>query len=443
MRYYISKLGLLSGFIFFITFFVTNTHNIEAHVQKEVWINWAHYLSSYPDYRQHEEPENIAKKGCSWGTWVTFANKIAAIEAKVGAWQDPKQLFESLDFVAMYKHPGYYYNHYLAYLADIKHTENQKKILIYALELLNPKAYLNFTEGCYELYKEKLLSPSLFQLVLCFELLCKHPLVDPPYAEVEVIKFLQQLRSELHHDRDTSKCIESILSGKLLKGWHKKRDCGLNNYLHYAEPLDIPEVLRQSNKELNEYYESWWEPKELPSSSMNFLMLLEHSNCYLQLGNPNNSNILSILGDSNYSDEEKRLFIFAMQRLGHYQNNNDPKQAMGAYRDMLWKVYYSYRIGKFSLPLLENLLHYPISFGKYYIHYPFYVMHYRSILLQEILDDFIDSPVIPCGWKDMAQKLKKGTLLSKEQMKYLEGYKNFLANHFMLYETIPPQKEIN
>jgi hypothetical protein len=467
MRYYIAKRDLLSVFIFFITFFMTNTHNIEAHVQKKVWIDWADYLSSYPDYRQHKEPEDIAKNGCSWGTWVTFPNKIAAIEAKVGSWSKPERLFESLDFVAMYKHPYYYYKHCLAYLADIKPTENQKKIAIYALELLSPNLYLNFANACYELYKEKLLSPSLFQLVLGFEVLYKHPLVDPPYAEGEVIKFLQQLQAELYHDTDTSKCIESILSGKLLKGWHKKSDRGSNNYLHYGEPLSIPEVIRQANKELDEYFQSWWEPKKLPSSSMNFLMLLEHANCYLQLGNPNNSNLLSILGDSNYSDEEKRLFIFAMQRLGCYQDNSDdpkhtlgtrkgimydndynynnknPKQAMGAYRDILWKAYYCYGIGKFSLPLLEYLLHYPISFGEYYIHYPFYVMHYKSILLQEILDDFIASPVIPCGWKDMAQKLKKGTLLSKEKMKYLEGYKDFLENHFTLYETIPPPQDID
>ncbi len=93
------------------------------------WVNWAHYLCKYPDYKKHQEPQDISINGCKWGTWVTFSNKIDAIAAKVGEWKDPTVLFNSLDFVAIYKHPDRYYEHCLAYLNDCRHPECQKKLL--------------------------------------------------------------------------------------------------------------------------------------------------------------------------------------------------------------------------------------------------------------------------------------------------------------------------
>jgi hypothetical protein len=147
---------------------------VEVHDQDDRdWANWAHYLCEYPDYRKHQEPQDIATNGCKWGTWVTFPNKIDAIVAKIGDWKDPSALFNSLDFVAIYKHPDHYHKHYLAYLGDDKYPECQKKIVIYALE--NMYRYLSFAKSCYELYQQQKLSEDLFQTVLGFGLLRIHP----------------------------------------------------------------------------------------------------------------------------------------------------------------------------------------------------------------------------------------------------------------------------
>lgn len=112
--------------------------------------------------------------------------------------------------------------------------------------------------------------------------------------------------------------------------------------------------------------------------------------------------------------------------------------------NLLDRAYWYYRTGKMALPLLENLLYssIPLDMGPAkYPCYPFFVTHYKSIHIQEGLDQFIASPIIPCGWKTLAKRLKKGTLLTKKEMEYLKGYQKFLDTYFILYETIPPHTQ--
>jgi hypothetical protein len=429
--YILSVLQIISFFIFTALVITKPSYTEAATWKKTTWVNWPDYLDHYPDYRQHKEPQDIAKNGCNWGTWVTFPNKIAAIQSKVGHLKDPKQLFESLDFIAMYRHPIYYYKHCIEYLSG-DYTDEQKKIAIYALENLGLYPYIEFTKACYQLYKQRKLSSSLFQFVLCFELSYTHPLVKEYDNKKDVEKVLQQLKSEVIKDEALSNQIEEMLSDRLKKRWKHSYSS------YYRYPLSIQETIKQANKELEEYV--FWEPEEMPKSSMNFLMLIEHANCYLQSGNPRNSEILKILVDPSYSNAEKRLFIFAMHRLS-YNQASDHKQSQGAYIEMLEKIYYSYAMGELPIALLEDVLHYP-EHSKSYIRYPFYVMDYKSVHLQKVLDEFIALPTITCDWKNMAKKLKKGTLLSREEIDSLQGYKEFLKTHFILYETIYPQKEV-
>ena len=157
---------------------IATPHLVEAKYSPEGrdWVSWVDYLHHYPDYQNHQEPEDIAVNGCRWGTWVTFPNKIIAIATKVGPWEHPEAFFRSQDFIALYQHPGYYRKHCLAYLADSRPTEQQKQIAIYAMECLWVEGYIDFAKACYQLYKEQRLSAALFQLVLGFELVRVHPL---------------------------------------------------------------------------------------------------------------------------------------------------------------------------------------------------------------------------------------------------------------------------
>lgn len=417
------------------------------------WLNWVDYISYHPDYRQHQELQDIANQGAPWGTWVNFPNKIAAIAAKVKNWEDPTALFNSLDFVAIYKHPGYYYEHCLEYLADPQQPEQHKQIVIYALE----QHGYQLARDCYKLYQKQQLSEALFRLVLGgFELLRIHPLVVQDnlsdFDKKRVTTFLHQIQDEVGAHTPIGLQADAILSGQLAKKWGRKSRSPL---LHYRDKLPIAPTIRQAAKEYLKYkkYRQWlgnW--KSLSEAELapirgqhQFLMLIEHVNCYIFLSSEDGDDVFfSFLKDPYTTNEEKRLFLFAMYRIG---GTGEVKNTVHTYNpgvaNLLDRTYSYYRTGDLALPLLEDLLHSPIplDMGEApYPRYPFFVSSYKSVHIQEGLDQFIASPTIPDGWKELAKRLKKGTLLTKQEINYLIGYQKFLGSHFILYETIPPQQ---
>ena len=402
------------------------------------WANWAHYLTSYPDYRMHQEPRDIKTNGCKWGTWVTFPNKIDAIAAKVRNWEDPTALFNSLDFVAIYKHPNHYYQHCLAYLDNPEYSEHQKQIVIYALE--NMYNYVSFAKSCYKLYQQQKLSEGLFKLVLGFELLYIHPLVIPDEdtsRKKETHQFLQQVHAEVGAHTPIGQHTEAILSGKYAQAWARR---GPSQYLHYKDPLPIIEIVREARKELCAYEHCWFDTQNIAYSPPYFLMLIEHINSYVFMGNPDENKVLRFLADSHASNKEKRLLIFAMYRLGDYPGDQlSREQAWNSYRELLTRAYLCYRAGDLPLALLEDLLYSPLWLGKYYPRYPFCILQHESLTIHKWLDAFIALPTVPGDWKKLARKFKKGTLITKKEMMYLKGYEEFMRDHFTLYEDIPPK----
>ncbi|WP_165941948.1 hypothetical protein, partial [Cardinium endosymbiont of Culicoides punctatus] len=69
--------------------------------------------------------------------------------------------------------------------------------------------------------------------------------------------------------------------------------------------------------------------------------------------------------------------------------------------------------------------------------YPFFIIDYKDKEVQRALDKFISIPTIPEGLKEIAHKVKNGTLATKEEMAYMRGYREFRKTHFTFYETIP------
>jgi hypothetical protein len=67
------------------------------------------------------------------------------------------------------------------------------------------------------------------------------------------------------------------------------------------------------------------------------------------------------------------------------------------------------------------------------------MLQYNSLAIHEWLDAFIALPTVPCDWKEMARRFKKGTLITKNEMMYLKDYQKFMQPHFTLYENIPPK----
>lgn len=115
-------------FSIFIILSVLFTQNYTYENQNS-WENCAHYFSTFPKYENYKEPLDLTQHGCNWGAWITFSNKIIAIEIKAGPWEKPEELFRSKEFLAMYKHPTYYQEAILDFLAESAPTDVQKKLL--------------------------------------------------------------------------------------------------------------------------------------------------------------------------------------------------------------------------------------------------------------------------------------------------------------------------
>ncbi len=302
--------------------------------------------------------------------------------------------------------------------------------------------YVFFAERCYKLYQQRKLSEDLFQIVLGFELLRIHPLVVPvgdESREKKIHLFLQWIQTELGIHTPIGQHIEAIVSGKLAQAWARK---GPSPHLHSKDPLPVPEIIRDATSELNNYERNWFQPQEVAYSPPYFLILIEHINSYVFLGNPDNNQVLKFLANPHVSNVEKRLLIFAMYQLGHYPNDQtNSKQTLNAYRELLTKAYLYYRTGELSLALLEDLLYSPLPLGSYYPRYPFCVLQYKSFMIHEWLNAFIALPTVPCGWKAMAQRFKEGTLLTERDMSHLRDYQRFMQTHFTLYEDIPQKTD--
>lgn len=142
---------------------------------------------------------------------------------------------------------------------------------------------------------------------------------------------------------------------------------------------------------------------------------------------------VTILKDPNYTDPEKSLTIFGMSQLGLF----DPCESSKYYAWFIDQACQWYQQGALTDKHLSQLFVCDIdAFYKY----PFFVLDYKDNSIQQALDKVINLPTLPCGVKAIARKIKEGTLASKEEMAYMEGYRTFRKSHFTLYETVPSCK---
>ena len=89
--------------------------------------------------------------------------------------------------------------------------------------------------------------------------------------------------------------------------------------------------------------------------------------------------------------------------------------------------------------IVEDLFFCLYPTGDPRLKYPFFILDYQEPNLQRALDALLKLPTIPCGLKKVIQKAKNGTLATKEEMEYMEGYRQFRKTHFTLYETVTPK----
>ncbi|MBX9890454.1 MAG: hypothetical protein K2X94_04245, partial [Amoebophilaceae bacterium] len=166
-----------------------------------------------------------------------------------------------------------------------------------------------------------------------------------------------------------------------------------------------------------------------------FLVIMEHPQDYYPahfgpFGTRKDG--ICVLRDSCYTDKEKSMAIFGMSQMGILSSY----ESSFYYGFMIEQAVEWYKNGHLSLQHLYQL--FKCSFPTFY-KYPFFILDYKDKSIQEALDKFMAEPTIPCGLKALARKVKNGTLATKEEMAYMEGYRQFRKTHFTLYETIPPR----
>ncbi|MBX9889904.1 MAG: hypothetical protein K2X94_01385 [Amoebophilaceae bacterium] len=398
------------------------------------WPSWATYLFHHPGYKDYQLPADITKNGCHWGSWVTFSQKIEAIQARVGPFTDPRELFRSKDFLVMYKHPDYYKDAVLDYLVDERHTLEEKKIAIYA----SSRLYL--WKKCYQLYQEKKIDALLLEWTFSIHLgnfiAQKHTgnCYENPLKTLHPhdVHFLERVTQEIPKESVLHRDIQSILHNNFPEIWWQRLMFSEIGHLdYYTELFSFYDLLTDAVRD-ERYSKEWGSAFGGIEHFPYFLVIMEHPQNYypthFELSSTKKDGIAA-LRDGCYTNEEKSMSIFGMSQFGMLESS-------GCYACMIENAVEWYKNGHLSLQHLYQL--FTCNFPTFY-KYPFFILDYKDKSIQEALDKFMAEPALPCGLKDIARKVKNGTLATKEEMAYMEGYRQFRKTHFTLYETIPPR----
>ncbi|WP_243018655.1 MULTISPECIES: hypothetical protein [Candidatus Cardinium] len=429
-----------------------NSHNHDNHGYVDCH-SWAAYLHHHPGYKPYHPVTNIKKHGCNWGTWVTFPQKIEAIQARVGHIGTPLELCRSKDFLVIYKHPRYYEEAFFNYIVDKRYTLEQKKIAAYAM---SKHSYTYWERFC-QLYKKKEIELPLLELMLAIHITNSfndcHFKIIPTKKIKRVAPALERIQNNIPKDSSLHNHLKSILvDNQLPKLWDKYRidysgDISRFYYTdYYTENFLFYDILTDAVKEAD--YVINGEPGSSPfhlDRYPYFLMVMEHPETYYpahcELGPRNQreqdkskkyTDGIDVLRYKGYTDEEKSMAIFGMSQLGV----TDSRESSGYYAFMIDHAIEWYKLGNLSVHHLLEL--FICNFPTFY-KYPFFILDYKEEAIQKALNKFIAEPTIPEGIKEVARKVKNGTLATKEEMDYMQGYRTFRKTHFTLYETIVPR----
>ncbi len=419
------------------------THNA-YHYGYVDWHSWACYLAHHLGYQPYQPVTDIKKYGCNWGAWITFPQKIEAIQARVGNMSSPFELLRSKDFLAMYKHSWYYKEAFLNYIVDNRYSLAQKKIAIYAMR----QSPFTSWEMAYELYKNKKIEFPLLELMLVISIVNDdrflHHLAFDSWSnkrtKEDYVSLLEAIQNNIPKNSCLYKGIASILLNKKCPkswdGYRMHRSCGPPRD-YYEHSFPFYHILTDAVRDAND-----WEASDFGGNLLGlathpyFLMVMEHPLDYypahFELGPRRQKqdrpkrcgNGIDVLRYEGYTDEEKSMAIFGMSQL-----NAD------YYAFMIEHAIEWYKQGNLSVHHLLQL--FICNFPTFY-KYPFFILDYKKKDIQEALNKFIAEPTIPEGIKAIALKVKNGTLATKEELDYMEGYRTFRKTHFTLYETIVP-----
>jgi hypothetical protein len=250
--------------------------------------------------------------------------------------------------------------------------------------------------------------------------------------------WLEQFSKELNKDPAWSNKLKAILNKKVPEAWEKHI---MNGYLYrdyYEDTLPFLEVIRHAERERQAAdtikFGGYFESIEVPPY---LLMVLAHPAPYYHGYFDDSADVKNgtrVLRDPSFTNEEKSMAIWGISQLGVFSSEES-----GVYTNFIARACKAYQKGQITVGHLQELFQCNPNYHKYPFQYPFFILDYKCPSIQDALNELIAMPTIPCGIKEMARKVKNGTLATKEEMAYMEGYRQFRKTHFTLYETIPPR----
>ncbi|MBX9890564.1 MAG: hypothetical protein K2X94_04805 [Amoebophilaceae bacterium] len=242
--------------------------------------------------------QRLPGKWCRKYTPATFGEKIVAIECKVGKWKQPGDLLQSKDFLAIYQHPKYYYDHIWSVLDSCWFTAEQKKIVVYAMEQLPLVDYLCFVDKVYKNYPSGRLKKALFAILLGGQSLYKHPLVEHG-THPTVIDLLIDLKAK-------GTLPFSLFENKQLG--NKTDIKQIQSYI--PAPITLKETIDyilQTEREKHQQEDPYIGMGEL-SQYDNFIAIYTHPDCYIE-------EAIAIL-EGTYPEKYADLVLQTMAQLG-------------------------------------------------------------------------------------------------------------------------------
>ena len=317
-------------------------------------------------------------------------------------------------------------------------------------------------KSAYELYKKKKIDLEVLSLVFAITfgnlVIYSHiPEVIEHSLGKGIGSFIKQIIPQIPKESALYQDLKTLLGLKFPENWkpyvlsEKRVSHGYRfDYGYYQDILPFYDVVLSAIKD-KQYYDCWRGPKikegivglEIPPY---FLMVVEHPSYYYSKKLPpyppitsddsdgkQRRNGVTILKDTSYSEQEKAMVIFGMSQLGLF----DACESSKYYAWIIDQACQWYQKGALTDKHLYQLF---VCDVRAFYKYPFFILDYKDKAIQQALDKVIKLPTLHCKVREIAQKVKNGTLATKEEMAYMEGYRKFRKNHFTLYETIPSGK---
>lgn len=309
------------------------------------WHSLFRYLSDHSvfDYASYEPITDIKKYGCNRGAWITFPQKIEAIEARVGNITTTLDLFRSKDFLAMYKYPRYYWEAFLDYIVDDSYTLSQKQIATYAM-LHGPgtRERIEIAEKFYQLYNTKKINADVLELLLAVNIAnhIRWEFEKEIWPDYHIV--LKKIQESISKDSSLYANLSVVLSDYVLpKAWeryrvHVPRDG--SGYWYYTQKFPFYASLIDALKDLR-YLGAVYTGECCQQTVFTgldtypyFLLIMEHPRYSYRIPEFFRSTWISSLKTADpkcqdadgtmllfakgYTDQEKSMAIFGMSRLG-------------------------------------------------------------------------------------------------------------------------------